>query len=115
MKLLKYVFLCGLLIGFSCKENDSGKISDEPDKIIEDITGILYYSNECKIWGIRYGYPGTIDKVDIYLIKNSDVNFHFEENKKVKVSGYCYLTDALFPVPAGTIVYHTIITNLTYE
>jgi hypothetical protein len=133
MKIFKYVFLCGLLIGFSCQKNDLSQLSDEPnstvediagepdktieapDKTIEHLTGTLYYSNEAKTWGIRYSYPGTIDNVDIYLIKNVDEHFQFEENKKVKVSGYAYLTDALFPVPAGTTVYSTVITDLTYE
>jgi hypothetical protein len=115
MKIFNYVFLCGLLIGFSCQKNITTEISGEPDKTIKDITGILCYSNESKMWGVRYGYPGTIDNVDIYLIKNSAENFHFVENKKVKISGDCYLTDALFPVPAGTTVYYIIIANLAYE
>jgi hypothetical protein len=115
MKILEYVFLCSLFFVFSCRENEACKIPGEPDKIIEDITGILHYLNEYETWYIRCGYPGTIDNVDIYLVKNQDKDFHFGENKKVKVSGYCYLTDELFPVPAGTIVYHTIITGLTCE
>jgi hypothetical protein len=112
MKLFNYILLCALFVGVSCLDNVPGM--REPDKTIENVTGILHYSNEMGMWGIHYGYPGTIDRVDLYLIKETDEDFHFEEGEKVTVSGSCYLAEAPFPVPAGTTVYYIITTNLTY-
>ncbi|MDR0748248.1 MAG: hypothetical protein LBF62_01595, partial [Tannerellaceae bacterium] len=88
----------------------------EPDMIIENREGILRYSKDAKMWSIRYGYPGTIDSEDIYLIKETDEDFRFEEGKKVIVSGSCFPAEkGLVIVPAGTMVYYIVTTNLKYE
>ena len=102
------------LAGFSCQD---GKPTGEPDKVVENVSGTLHYSAEDKTWYIYYYFPGTIDSVDIYLIKKmQDKNFPFEEGKKVRVSGSCYqTTDVSFSVFAGTTVYYIIVTNLLEE
>jgi uncharacterized protein (UPF0128 family) len=88
----------------------------EPDKTIENVTGTLHYFDEAKMWGIYYYYPGTIDSVDTYLIKETDKDFNFEEGKKVTVSGACYrVEEPPFPLTGGQTVYYIIVTKLTYE
>jgi hypothetical protein len=106
-----------LPIVFSCQKDSPDEIWGEPDKTIENVTGILYYSSEMKMWQIQYVYPGTIDSVDVYLIKETTKDFHFEEGKKVTASGYCYLAEmpSSSPVVVGTTVYYIITTNLAYE
>jgi hypothetical protein len=85
----------------------------EPDMTIENVTGRLHYSSELKMWEIQYYYPGSIDSVDIYLIKEG--KDYFEEGKEVTVSGFCYLTEVPLPAIGGMTYYYIIITNLTYE
>ncbi|MDR1202165.1 MAG: hypothetical protein LBL58_11150 [Tannerellaceae bacterium] len=111
MKILKYILLFALPLIFSCQDE-----MGEPDKTIENVTGTLRYYNEADIWAIHYYYPGTIDSADLYLIKDTNNDFSFEEGKKVTVSGSCYLLEEeSFSVPVGTTVYYIIITDLTYE
>jgi hypothetical protein len=109
MKILNYLLLCALPLIFSCLETGSDEMG-EPDKTIENVSGTLHYFNEIKMWGIQYYYPGTIDSMDTYLIKEANKDFHFEEGKKVRVSGSCYLVEeAPFPVLGGETVYYIII------
>jgi hypothetical protein len=84
----------------------------EPDMTIENRTGRLHYSDELKMWEIQYGYPGSIDSVDIYLIKEG--KDYFEEGKEVTVSGFCYRTEVPLPAIGGMTYYYIVITNLTY-
>jgi hypothetical protein len=115
MKIFNYILLCVLPLVFSCQKNSSNEIWGEPDKTIENETGTLHHFIEMKMWSIQHGYPGFIDSVDIYLIKEINKDFHFEEGKKVTVSGSCYFAEKAFPVSVGTTVYDIIITNLTYN
>jgi hypothetical protein len=84
----------------------------EPDMTIENRTGRLHYYDEIKMWGIEYGYPGSIDSVDIYLIKEG--KDYFEEGKEVTVSGFCYRTEGPLPAIGGLTYYYIVITNLTF-
>ena len=120
MKTLNCILLCVLPLVFSCRENPSNEMR-EPDKTIENVSGTLHYYNEMKMWGIYYtGHIKIVvnDGGDLYLIKETNKDLHFEEGKKVTISGSCYLAELAedpLPVPAGTMVYYTLITNLTYE
>jgi hypothetical protein len=84
----------------------------EPDMTIENVTGRLHYYDEIKMWGIEYGYPGSIDSVDIYLIKEG--KDYFEEGKEVTVSGFCYRTEGPLPAIGGLTYYYIVITKLTF-
>jgi hypothetical protein len=89
---------------------------DEPDKTLQNVTGTLHYFDEMEMWGIYYSIPGVvfIDRDDLYLIKEINTDFIFEEGKDVIVSGYCYLAGEVpFPISAGETVYYIIVTNLT--
>jgi hypothetical protein len=116
MKIVNCILLCALPLIFSCQKNGSDEISGEPDKTIANVTGILHYSDEMKMWGIHEIYdPETMfnEGVNIYLIKETTKAFTFEEGKRVMVSGSCYLAETPSPVPAGTAVYYIVITDLT--
>ncbi|MDR1161553.1 MAG: hypothetical protein LBK45_04350 [Tannerellaceae bacterium] len=116
MKLFYYILLCALPLVFSC-QNEMG----EPDKTVKNVTGTLHHFNEAEIWGIYYYEPlepGVVlnDGGDLFLIKETNKDFHFEEGKKVTVSGSCYLAEEdPFPVTVGTTVYYIITTKLAYE
>jgi hypothetical protein len=77
---VKYIFLAGT----ACKDTefDESKIQDAPDMVIEDRSGFLFYLDNVKMWAVQYGYPGTIDSVDTYLI----AKFKNEKNLPVDVS-----------------------------
>jgi hypothetical protein len=96
-----------------------GKASSDPDMVIEDRSGTLYYSNGLEMWAVRYAYPGTIDSVDDYLMPNfkNEKNFPIDiwPGPKVRISGSCYRTNDLFPLPAGYTAYYIDLTDFIYE
>ena len=90
------IMSCLFLFCFSCEnetilEDFFKDLAEEPDKVIENISGTLEYHKEMKMWGIMYHIQGTIDAVDIYLIgENPDKDFKFEKGKQVTLCGDCY-------------------------
>jgi hypothetical protein len=123
MKKLKFFALWGILIaGIGCGDQlDGSDINPdglgEPDKVIENVTGMLYYVEVINQWAIQYHFPETIDSVDLYLLNDFDAgDTPTDAMVRVKISGRCYKsTETLAPVPAGTNVYRIVITDLIYE
>ena len=119
------IALCVMLAYFSCKK-DNGFIIDitgEPDRVIENVSGILCYNNAFKTWMVSYHIPGTIDSVEEYVIAEMpESKFPFEEGKQVTVSGYCYKIPKDIVVEknkgmdfiAGTTHYYIKVTDLNY-
>jgi hypothetical protein len=105
----------------------------EPDLILNNRYGELYYIKEINTWAVSYFHAGSIDAVDVYLLKNFDGStLDTPSQIPVTLSGNCYAIktgnlipgDAfpygktayfhLFP-DAGTEVFYTHITHLIYE
>ena len=119
--------LCIILACTSCKKDDLLiDIKGEPDKVIEDVSGTLYYNKYFKMWEVRHFIPGTIDSVDLYLIaKMPYKKFKFEEGGQVFVSGLCYEIphQILFDkdkgiysfYPAGVDFFYIKVTDLKYK
>lgn len=126
---------CVIIAFFSCKNDDNLNITDdksehqmyieikEPDKIIEDMEGTLRYEEKLKLWSVNHFISGTIDSAEKCLIVDTPNNkFSYEEEKQVRVSGFCYKipadiildlatrNDIVFP--AGMELYYIEITNL---
>ena len=136
---IKYISIyCAILAFFSCENEDNFKITDnknehqmyieirEPDKKIEDMIGTLRYDEKLKLWTVNHFIFGTIDSIEKYLIvdiaNNKFNKFSFEEEKQVRVSGFCYKitadiildlakkNDIVFS--AGMELYYIEITNI---
>ena len=124
--------LCVILLCFSCKKDDIVPIlidiTGEPDMVIENVTGRLYYNKDFKMWLVNYGIPGTHDSVDHYVIvEMPDGKFSFEEGKKATVSGLCYkIPNSVYfdflekrygvvRYVAGTTYYYIKVTDLNFE
>lgn len=140
-KQIKNIFmLCVILAFFSCTTESNINITDEkdeprkditeqlkdlamtePDKIIENLNGILYYDKRLEIWIFNHSILGTIDSNERYMIvdmpNNSD---SFEEGKEALVSGLCYkiptniiidLAKDNIVFPAGTVLFYLEITD----
>ena len=93
-------------------------LSGEPDKVIENVPGTMFYHKELKAWYVRHSIPGSIDSVDNYLIAEMPVGqFPFEEGKQVVISGFCYripdriLADKGIDYPAGIEYYYIKVSN----
>ena len=99
-------------------------LPDEPDKVIEDISGTLQYYKALKTWGVRHHIPETHDSVDIYLIGEKPNNdFKFEVGKQVTLSAdgykmpneiinYFESEKGLPEAPAGTEYYYINVVDL---
>ena len=138
VKKIKFISIfCAIIALFSCKNEDNFKITDdknehqmyieinEPDKIIEDLIGTLRYDEKLNLWTVNHFISGTIDSIERYLIVDMANNkFSFEEEKQVRVSGFCYKipadiildlavkNDVVFP--AGMELYYIEITNMIF-
>ena len=106
---------------FSSCEKFLIDLSGEPDKVIENVLGALYYHKELKAWYVRHSIPGSIDSVDSYLIAEMPVRkFPFEEGKQVVISGFCYripdriLANKGVEYPAGEEYYYIKVTSINY-
>ena len=91
----------------------------EPDMVIKNTSGTLFFHKELKMWYVSRPFPGTNDSHDNYLIaEKPNKNFLFEEGKQVSVSGFCYyiprliLMDIDYFYPAGTEYYYIKVTDL---
>ena len=89
--------LYAIITCFSCQNNNMDfknldiDLPDNPDKVIENTPGTLYYSNDIKGWYVSSSIPETIDAIDRYLIiEVPDKKFPFQTGKQVLVSGLCY-------------------------
>ncbi|MDR1257798.1 MAG: hypothetical protein LBK65_00760 [Tannerellaceae bacterium] len=81
---------------------------------VSGLTGRLSYYLSYQMWGIEYAYPGSIDAVDIYLIKDGiDDELPVYTSVPVTFSGDSYPTNIWLPWAAGTTVYY--LSNLKYE
>ena len=124
------IMSCLFLFCFSCEnetilDDFSKNLTEEPDKVIENVSGTLEYYKEMEMWGISYHIPETIDAIDIYLIgENPDKDFKYEKGKQVTLSGNCYklpynivhyyVTEKGMSVhPAGTDFYYIKITDFS--
>ena len=89
--------LCIILTCFSCKKDDEDAyetilidITGEPDKVIENVTGTLYYDKAFKMWEVYDHFLDTIYAGVYLIVEMPDSNFSFNEGKEVTVSGLCY-------------------------
>jgi hypothetical protein len=108
--------LCILLGCFSCKKHLLIDITGEPDKVIQDASGKLYYHKKLKMWYVEHAVPGSIDSADCYLITNLPSTF--KEGKSVSISGLCYyIPHNLYPhvyygQTAGVNFFYIKVTNI---
>ena len=108
------VIMCVILVCFSCKKEE--KPIGTPDKVIENITGSLWYYEELKMWTVRYHIQGTIDAAEEYLF--SGMPQTFKEGRQVTISGYCYEIPKYIIIKSGvdmfggTTYYYIKITDL---
>lgn len=120
LRLLKTLALATLLtVNITCGSDSDNGIIDapkEPDMVVENLSGTLYYIEEIKEWAVSYHYPGTIDKQDVFILKNLQQRFYTDEVLHVLVSGEGFFTTGtLKPVPAETNVYLLYHVQLTVQ
>ena len=119
--IIKSIFV--LCVIFACSSSPKDELltdlSCEPDKVIKNITGTLYYDNAFKLWSVSNPIPGTHDSVEIYkIVEMPNMKFPLEEGKQVSISGFCYLIpyrilfDKGLEYPAGIEIYYIKVTDL---
>jgi hypothetical protein len=106
MKLLKYILFCALPIIFSCQDDIP---DDLPDHTVENLEGSLNYNEEEKIW--EFQYVVDLDILGSYVIINPGNKFRLEKDKKVRISGSCYLKDSSLSKKS---IYFLYLTDITY-
>ncbi|MDR1357006.1 MAG: hypothetical protein LBJ58_04980 [Tannerellaceae bacterium] len=79
---------------------------------ITDLQGTLSYYPDYAMWGVRHAIPGTIDSVDLYLIKDGTGDMPADTSISVIFSGDSFLSDIKAPMAGLTIYY---ITNFQYK
>ena len=87
------VMLCVILACTSCKKDDLLiDIKGEPDKVMENAYGILYYDRDLKVWYISFHYAGVTDDTgEHYMIAERRYkNFVFKDDQVILFSGFCY-------------------------
>jgi hypothetical protein len=103
-------------------ENDKEENTGEEELVgegihIDGLQGQLSYYPDYRMWGVRHVVPGTIDSVDLYLIKDGvgdlpeDASIT-DVSIEVVFSGDYYPSSIQSPLGALTIYY---ITNFRYE
>jgi hypothetical protein len=88
-----------------------GEVTGEITRIT-DLAGILSYYPDYQMWGVQYVIPGTIDSVDLYLIKEDVKDLSANTSIKVVCSGDAFLSNIESPLGGLTIYY---ITHFTYK
>jgi hypothetical protein len=80
---------------------------------ITNLTGILSYYQNHKMWGVQYFYPGSIDAVDVYLIIDG-INDELPTNTSISVTfSGDYYQSGIGSAVAGRTIYY--ITNFKYK
>jgi hypothetical protein len=79
---------------------------------VTDLSGTLSYYPDYQMWGVRHTIPGTIDSVDLYLIKDDMKDLSTDTSLSVVFSGD-YFPSKLKPSLGGLTIY--IITNFKYN
>ncbi|MDR1437169.1 MAG: hypothetical protein LBI65_03520 [Candidatus Symbiothrix sp.] len=107
---LKAVLALILVAGsFACSDDGKKSLDLENDSI----SGTLSYNREIGRWEIRSFVSGTIDSVNIYIIRNYDIDSDTNTQKKVKATGAVSPKDEA--APAGTIIYYLDLETIIYE
>ena len=129
-RVLKLTLALMLLVAcFSCKKHLLIDITGEPDMVIENMSGTLYYDKDgFKILKMWYVSPlpendtGHNWRNRYFIAEMPDKKFPLMEAKQVLISGLCYYIpyDA-FGFPEGLDVmlayvpYYIKITNISYQ
>jgi hypothetical protein len=79
---------------------------------VTDLSGTLSYYPGYQMWGVRHTIPGTIDSVDLYLIKEDMKDLSTDTSLAVVFSGDYFLSK-LKPSLGGLTIYNII--NFKYK
>ena len=116
-----------VLACFSCKKDDVGLLIDitgEPDMVIENRLGKLYYEKRLNMIGIDiFPPPGEIriDGGEYHMIVEMPYNLPIKKGEQVSVSGLCYRIPPLKyrnyikDEIAGNTYYYIKVTNINYQ
>jgi hypothetical protein len=91
----------------STDESATGEVTH-----ITDLSGILSYYPDYQKWSVRYTIPGTIDSVNLYLIKDGMSDLSTNTSIDVLFSGDSFPSAFKSPLGGLTIYY---ITNFKYK
>jgi hypothetical protein len=69
------------------------------------VRGILHYNSSSERWEINYVQPGTIDAVDVYVVKKYKITSPENYRKEVEATGSCYPSDEKSPLGGHTVYY----------
>jgi hypothetical protein len=107
-----YSVLLAVLSALCCLSCDTRAAAERPaDATACTVAGTLHYDASGQRWEIDYVRPGTMDAVDVYVVKKYEVRFAEDSRKEVRATGYCYLSDEK-PSLAGHTVYCIDVTSL---
>jgi hypothetical protein len=116
MKIKNIILMVTLLLACaSCGQNEADGTEDSAETVA-DMHGILSYYPDYGMWGITISISGTIDVVNLYLIRdfrNADA-LSKESVGMVKFSGKYYPSDRQSPL-GGQKIFYIDITALNYE
>ncbi|MDR1380177.1 MAG: hypothetical protein LBJ47_01715 [Tannerella sp.] len=118
MKIKNMILLITVLLACaSCGQDMADQTEDSTKTITVTDTnnpGILSYFTDYGMWGISVSVSGTIDNVNLYLIKDFKEDISLETVVRVTFSGNYYPSDKKSPI-GGMEIFYIDITTLRYE
>jgi hypothetical protein len=79
------------------------------------VSGTLSYNSELDRWEIRNSPANTIDEVNVYVVKNYEIELPKDTRKNVQATGRCYQSPERTGIPAGTTIYYISVKTLNNE
>ena len=125
---IKSIFVLSIIFScFSCQKEEHPVWSGEPDKVIVNAPGTLFYNADLEMWCISYYNRETRLSNYYHIVEMPDKEFSLEEGRQVLASGLCYqiprhilddlpiISGGLMDYWAGKVWYYIKVTDLNFD